>query len=504
MAAYLIDYEESFEEEIVRQTISNFTSSSMMLHKVLLSMLADSEVGEDGSSSKRPRFRYEEPRPQYWDSTWGRMLKDPNLEDPNSRVAKLFRRRFRIPYPVFQFIVSQCKAKNLFSADFQEEDITGRRTPPFELKLLGVLRIIGRNWCLDDVNESSGISESTMQRFFHRFCRIFVANFWDDFVKKPDVATLDAILEVYARLGLPGCIGSIDCVHLRWDMCPVSWTNICQGKEGYPSLVFEICCSHNRKILSCTNYFWGTINDKTIVKYDDYVMAVKEGRIWADITFKVVDENGTERTMTGVWFLCDNGYHRWKCLQAPIPLCSELSKIYWSEWMESVRKDVECCFGILKARFRFLREGIKIHCAEEINNVMHLCCILHNMLLEFDGLDAFDEEQWEKLNPQKESHDDCYDDNANFVGPLPRNGGSVEERRIPTESDVVVEVDEDHEERKNALVQHFKFCYDHGTVCWPRGFKEFHRGIFTSNGVGSLPEDRLRANAQSRISHMSL
>ena len=74
MAAYLIDYEESFEEEIVRQTISNFTSSSMMLHKVLSSMLADSEVGEDGSSSKRPRFRYEEPRPQYWDSTWGRMF----------------------------------------------------------------------------------------------------------------------------------------------------------------------------------------------------------------------------------------------------------------------------------------------------------------------------------------------------------------------------------------------------------------------------------------------
>jgi hypothetical protein len=28
------------------------------------------------------------------------------------------------------------------------------------------------------------------------------------------------------------------------------------------------------------------------------------------------------------------------------------------------------------------------------------------MLLEFDGLDTFDEEQWEKLNPQQENHDD--------------------------------------------------------------------------------------------------
>ena len=56
MAGYLTDYEESFEEEIVRQALSNFTSSSTMLHKVLLSMLADIGVGEDGSSSKRPRL----------------------------------------------------------------------------------------------------------------------------------------------------------------------------------------------------------------------------------------------------------------------------------------------------------------------------------------------------------------------------------------------------------------------------------------------------------------
>ena len=70
------------------------------------------------------------------------------------------------------------------------------------------------------------------------------------------------------------------------------------------------------------------------------------------------------------------GYHRWKCLQCPVKYESVQSKvaltvfslspmsgarsnmlrisahqIAWSKWVESVRKDVECVFGRMKARF---------------------------------------------------------------------------------------------------------------------------------------------------------
>jgi hypothetical protein len=30
------------------------------------------------------------------------------------------------------------------------------------------------------------------------------------------------------------CIGSTDCIHVKWDRCPVELTNLCKGKEGYP------------------------------------------------------------------------------------------------------------------------------------------------------------------------------------------------------------------------------------------------------------------------------
>ena len=55
--------------------------------------------------------------------------------------------------------------------------------------------------------------------------------------------------------------------------------------------------------------FGGSINDKTIVKYDDYVMAVREGKKWTEVEYKILNEKGEEERRKGVWFLCDNGYH---------------------------------------------------------------------------------------------------------------------------------------------------------------------------------------------------
>lgn len=61
--------------------------------------------------------------------------------------------------------------------------------------------------------------------------------------------------------------------------------------------------------------------------------------------------------------------------------------------MESVRKDVECTFGSLKARFRILRNPIEYHDQSCIDNVFFTCCIIHNILLTIDGLDS----RWENL-----------------------------------------------------------------------------------------------------------
>jgi hypothetical protein len=55
-----------------------------------------------------------------------------------------------------------------------------------------------------------------------------------------------------------------------------------------------------------------------------------------------------------------------------------------------VRKDVECFFGVLKGRFRILKLPIQYQDEKRVDTLFHACCILHNMLLEWRGLDRFE------------------------------------------------------------------------------------------------------------------
>ena len=78
--------------------------------------------------------------------------------------------------------------------------------------------------------------------------------------------------------------------------------------------------------------------------------------------------------------------------------------VLWSEWVESVRKDVECLFGILKNRFRFFRNGISYKDPKMIEHAFKTCCCLHNMILLFDqgsngGIHEWETVNWETLDP---------------------------------------------------------------------------------------------------------
>ena len=78
--------------------------------------------------------RIMEERPPYELSTWGRILTNPRYQDPaDKRGGILFRRRFRVSYPMFQLIVELMRENRWFS---DGPDCVGRRAAPLELKIL--------------------------------------------------------------------------------------------------------------------------------------------------------------------------------------------------------------------------------------------------------------------------------------------------------------------------------------------------------------------------------
>ena len=120
----------------------------------------DFDVGYEQLFTKKTRNTPK--RKNHWDSNWGRMLQDPDLLNSWTKSAKKFRRRFRITYPLFLYLVELCKEVNLFEI----KRIKG--SVPTEIRILIGLRMLGRGNCGDDIEELS-IEEFQCQLFIQYF-----------------------------------------------------------------------------------------------------------------------------------------------------------------------------------------------------------------------------------------------------------------------------------------------------------------------------------------------
>lgn len=52
----------------------------------------------------------------------------------------------------------------------------------------------------------------------------------------------------------------------------------------------------------------------------------------------------------GAWLLVDNGYLERSTLIPPMKVYTTVAEERWSKWLEPMRKDVECTFGITEGR----------------------------------------------------------------------------------------------------------------------------------------------------------
>ena len=165
---------------------------------------------------------------------------------------------------------------------------------------------------------------------------------YSDFVKEPEGEELIDIMELYRLLGLSGAIGSMDCTSVCYGRCPASLKWLYIGKDGYPTLSFQCVVDHNRKIHHVSEPFYGGTNDKTVTANDTFPCKVAAG----------YDAYGVPKLCKGAYLIVDGGYEKLGYLICPRPYPSTIQDVEWSEWLERVRKDVECTFGILKARWR--------------------------------------------------------------------------------------------------------------------------------------------------------
>jgi hypothetical protein len=260
----------------------------------------------------------------------------------------------------------------------------GRDVGDLELKILGCLYVIATGNLQFQVSEKMDLSKEVHMQFFI----VWLANMSStkpEFIHFPlDNDGYRFVVDNHASMGLPGCVGSVDCVHIGWDKCPTQFFNLYKGKETYPLVLYEVVCTSRKFIQSVSCGHPGSQKNKHIARTDVATTNLLLPQDWLGAKFWEVVNNadGFKKVSHGSLLLCDGGYHRWPCLVYPIKTgLPESPEHKWAAMLESVRKNIEGVFGLLKQRFHFLKQFNRMHCQKDIDIAFVTCCIIHNMML---------------------------------------------------------------------------------------------------------------------------
>ena len=263
--------------------------------------------------------------------------------------------------------------------------------------------------------------------------------------------------------------------------CANLLNNTKNGKSK--TMVFQVAVDNKRKILNVAGAFHGTMHDALIARCDPFFQSVMNGAYdHIEYTlYAMENEVKRERKYRGVWLLVDGGYQKNKPqLQYPTRFTYGNSTFdQWSQWLESIRKDVECTFGILKKRFRILTSGIRVRKEACVTAIFETCCALHNQLLEYDGWE-FDESLTdipENIHDGAFLGHDEFMDSENPAGGIPHYVP-----HCPSDSDSDSDDGGFHSAQgsrkclrhcrhlhiKSMLINHFCILKKEGNLVWPR------------------------------------
>ena len=306
----------------------------------------------------------------------------------------------------------------------------------------------------------------------------FAKRFLSEFVKVHEGESAQNLKNLYSAVGLPGATGSMDCTHLWWNKCTESLKHLCNGKEKHPSLAFCALVDHFRYIQYVSLAYFGAANDIQILEADEFCRNLLWGSL-KDYEYEMILEDGTKNLCKGGWVIVDGGMPQASVFINPMHERLSHDAIHWSEWLETVRKDVECAFGILKQRFRILLNRLEFHDRDIIESIFHTCCILHNMLLIWDGKDLdemMDERYWENMDPDAE---DVPDITSHVQSSL--DAKAIQKQRFQTVQLILLSLETstratrqydtrimgDYSKLREDLVASFSAQYKNGLICKP-------------------------------------
>lgn len=129
----------------------------------------------------------------------------------------IFRRRFRMRRSLFVRIQAAIESHDpYFVQRYNAAGVLGLSSLQ---KITAALRIIAYGVPADAIDDYIRIGESTAIESLKKFVTTIVQIFGEQYLRKPNSADINRLMEVAKQRGFPGMLGSIDCMHWRWKNC---------------------------------------------------------------------------------------------------------------------------------------------------------------------------------------------------------------------------------------------------------------------------------------------
>ncbi|XP_028085908.1 putative nuclease HARBI1 [Camellia sinensis] len=184
------------------------------------------------------------------------------------------------------------------------------------------------------------------------------------------------LLQEGEQRGFPGMLGSLDCMHWRWDKCPSAQAGAYTGHYHKSTVVLEAVASYNLWIWHAFFGMPGSLNDITVLDKSLLFAELTRGRAPA------ANYTINNHAYTMWYYLTDVIYPRWATIVKITSQPQGTKRQLFARMQEPCRKDVERAFEVLQARFNIVTVPARGWSDKDLYYIMKTCIILHNMIIE--------------------------------------------------------------------------------------------------------------------------
>ncbi|GJV76279.1 ALP1-like protein [Tanacetum coccineum] len=257
-------------------------------------------------------------------------------------------------------------------------DCTGRKSIGPILKCTSAIRQLAYGTAADAFNEYLQIGERTQRRCLVEFTKCVHILYVEKYLRKPtlvDIENLHALHE--EKHGLPGMLGSIDCMHWDWKNCPKALAAQFKRRDHkYPTIMLEAVADQRLWIWHAYFGVPGANNDLNVLYgsplFDDELAGTAP-----ECPFEV---NG--HIYNKGYYLADGIYPTWSVFVKTFSVAKTEKTLKFKRIQESSRKDIERAFGVLQGRWGIIRQPARAFEINALKRIMYCCVMLHNMILE--------------------------------------------------------------------------------------------------------------------------